>query len=55
MLDACIAAVTIREFLNGRGCEVGNADGLGSIVLPRDIRQRIPQFMLTIPPELLEE
>lgn len=35
MLDACVAAVTVREFVSGHGCEVGGGDGLGSIVLPR--------------------
>jgi len=35
MLDACIAAVTAREFDLGHGCEVGGGDGLGTIVLPR--------------------
>lgn len=37
MLDACIAAVTVQEFLKGNGEEVGDGDGLGSIVLPRPI------------------
>lgn len=35
MLDACVAAVTAREFDLGHGCEVGGGDGLGTIVLPR--------------------
>lgn len=34
MLDASICAVTVYEFVNGRGCEVGGEDGLGTIVLP---------------------
>ena len=37
MLDASTAAITIFEFINGRGCEVGGKDGLGTIVLPRRI------------------
>lgn len=37
MLDASVAAVTVFEFINGRGCEVGGEDGLGTIVLPRKI------------------
>lgn len=37
MLDASVAAITVYEFVNGRGCEVGGEDGLGSIVLPRHI------------------
>lgn len=38
MLDASVAAVTVYEFINGRGCEVGGEDGLGTIVLPRKIK-----------------
>lgn len=34
MLDACIAALTVHEFITGRGSEVGGGDGLGTIVLP---------------------
>lgn len=37
MLDASVAAVTVYEFINGRGCEVGGEDGLGTIVLPRKV------------------
>lgn len=37
MLDASVAAITVYEFVNGRGCEVGGEDGLGTIVLPRNI------------------
>jgi hypothetical protein len=37
MLDASVAAVTVFEFIKGRGCEVGGEDGLGTIVLPRKI------------------
>lgn len=37
MLDACIAAATAREYILGRGAEVGGGDGLGTIVLPRAI------------------
>jgi hypothetical protein len=53
MLDACVAAVTVRRFLNGSGCQVGGADGLGTIVLPVDITDRILRFMQTIPHNLL--
>lgn len=35
MLDAVVAAVGVREFIAGRGVEVGGGDGLGTIVLPR--------------------
>ena len=37
MIDACVAAATVREFAAGRGEEVGGGDGLGTIVLPRRI------------------
>ncbi len=37
MLDASVAALTVYEFINGRGCEVGGEDGVGTIVLPRKI------------------
>lgn len=37
MIDASVAAITIYEFINCRGCEVGGGDGLGTIVLPRKI------------------
>lgn len=37
MLDAVIAAISVFEFINGRGCEVGGGDGLGTIILPRPI------------------
>ncbi len=39
MLDASVAAITVFEFINGRGCEVGGEDGLGTIVLPRKIER----------------
>ena len=37
MIDACVSAITILEYVEGRGCEVGGGDGLGSIILPRPI------------------
>lgn len=37
MLDAIAAAVTGVEFLAGRGQEVGDGDGLGTIVIPRPL------------------
>ena len=36
MLDASVAAFTVFEFVNKRGCEVGSSN-LGTIVLPRKI------------------
>jgi predicted nuclease with RNAse H fold len=37
MLDAYVSAFTVHEFVNGRGAEVGDGDGLGTIVLPRPL------------------
>lgn len=37
MLDAWVAAATVREFVEGRGTEVGGGDGLGTIILPRNL------------------
>jgi len=37
MLDASAAALTVFQFVNGQGCEVGGDDGLGTMVLPRKI------------------
>ena len=32
MLDACIGTLTVHQYVNGRGCEVGDGDGLGTII-----------------------
>lgn len=45
MLDAYVAAATLREFVQGRGCEIGGGDGLGSIVLPRPLRSPIADVL----------
>jgi hypothetical protein len=37
MIDACVSAVTVQEYIQGRGCEVGGGDGLGKIILPRPL------------------
>lgn len=37
MLDACVGAMTVFEFVHGRGVEVGGGDGFGSIILPRPL------------------
>lgn len=37
MLDACISAFTVHQFVTGRGSEVGGGDGLGTIVLPTSL------------------
>jgi predicted nuclease with RNAse H fold len=34
MLDACLAALTVHQFIHGLGSEVGGGDGLGTIILP---------------------
>jgi hypothetical protein len=49
MLDALVGAVTVREFLGGRGCAIGGGDGLGQIILPRAIEARAPASLLTWP------
>ena len=38
MLDASVAAITVKEFIDGRGMELGGDDGLGTIILPRKIK-----------------
>jgi len=40
MLDAAVGAFVVREFVEGRGSEVGGGDGLGTIILPRQIDGR---------------
>lgn len=47
-IDACVAALTVAEFENGRGCEVGS-DGLGAIVLPLHIGETVPMEVLSYP------
>ena len=37
MLDAVAAAATVMTLADGRGCEVGGGDGLGTIALPRPL------------------
>ena len=38
MLDASAGAITVKEFTEGRGEAVGGEDGLGTIILPRRIK-----------------
>lgn len=40
MLDACMAALTVREYELGRGCSAGGGDGFGAIVLARPCTHR---------------
>jgi hypothetical protein len=43
MLDAYVAAATVREYIQGRGCAVGGGDGLGTIILPRSLPKLIAE------------
>ena len=49
MLDAWVAAATVREFVGGRGTEVGGGDGLGTIVLPRLLPEPVIDEVLQWP------
>jgi hypothetical protein len=49
MLDAWAAAATVREFVGGRGAEVGGGDGLGTIVLPRPLPEPVIEEVLQWP------
>jgi predicted nuclease with RNAse H fold len=54
MLDAFVAAATVREFVQGRGSEVGGGDGLGTIVLPRPLREPVAGGVLSWPEDQYE-
>jgi predicted nuclease with RNAse H fold len=49
ILDSWVAAITVREFIKGRGCEVGGGDGLGTIILPRPLPEPVIQAVLEWP------
>ena len=49
MLDAWVAAATVKEFMGGRGVEVGDGDGLGTIVLPRPLPEPVINEVLVWP------
>ena len=49
MLDAWVAAATVREFVGDRGAEVGDGDGLGTIILPRPIQEPVIDEVLQWP------
>ena len=49
MLDAFVAAATVREFVQGRGSEVGGGDGFGAIVLPRPLLEPVIKEVLVWP------
>lgn len=38
ILDAAMAAATVREYARGKGSAVGGGDGLGTIVLPKPVK-----------------
>jgi len=49
MLDPWVAAATVREFVNGKGVEVGGGDGLGTIILPRPLPDPVINEVLEWP------
>ena len=49
MLDAWVAATTVRQFVEGRGTEVGGGDGLGTIILPRPLPEPVIKEVLVWP------
>jgi hypothetical protein len=49
MLDAWVAASTVREFIVGRGVEVGGGDGLGTIILPRPLPKTVIKEVMVWP------
>jgi len=48
MLDAYVAAFTVREYLAGHGVAVGGGDGMGEIILPRKLPTH-PSILLEWP------
>lgn len=52
MLDAFVAAATVREFVFDRGDEVGGGDGLGTIILPRPLPSPIVREVLFWPEQV---
>ncbi len=51
MIDACVSAATVMEYVQGSGCEVGGGDGLGSIILPTPLPIDDNHPVLHWPPE----
>lgn len=49
MLDAWVAAATVKEYVAEMGCEVGGGDGLGTIILPRPIPEPVIEEVLEWP------
>ena len=52
ILDAYVAAYSVAEFVEGRGCEVGGGDGHGAIILPRHLPANVSPALLQWPPSL---
>src|SRR5262249_31418619 len=52
ILDACVAALTVFEFVNGRGCEIGGGDGLGTIIIPGSLSVMAPIELLRWPAQV---
>lgn len=49
MIDAIVAAVTVREYVAGDGVEVGGGDGLGTIILPAPLPDPVINEVLEWP------
>ena len=49
MLNAWVAAATVREFEEGRGAEVGGGESLGTIILPRPLPEPVIDEVLRWP------
>ena len=49
MLDACIAALTVHQFMHGLGSQVGGGDGLGTIILPTPLPEMKSDHVLHWP------
>lgn len=45
ILDAYVAAATVREFVQERGSAMGGGDGLGQIILPRPLPKPIEEVL----------
>lgn len=48
-IDACMAAITVCEYCQGKGLAVGNGDGLGSIILPRSLGEKLIEEVMKWP------
>jgi len=55
MLDAWVAAATVKEFVEGRGTEAGGGDGLGTIILPRPLSDPVIKEVLVWPERIQKD